>query len=425
MASRSLSLSKLLVEPRVRIDYYVNKIRVVGLGWTVRWIARLIAIEVMWVVLLPITVLAHLAGYRRVSIFVERIGHLASEFDGFLKERALGWLPTRRWFVVAPRQSVANPCLLDYWSRHVLIIQRPWLGAVLRAMGRHGVMEWAVRQYTPTPVDQGPATYYSVLAAWGDRPPLLALDEAHRTRGRAVLAEMGVPSDAWFVAIHAREAGFSVENEAAQAFRNSDILRLIPAIREVRRRGGWVVRMGDSTMRPFPRMDGVVDYALHPARSDWMDVFLCAEARFFVGSSSGLFFVATAFGTPCALANMIPSSHLAFAPADLSILKLIWSERLGRYLTFPEIFSTPVANYEFAKLFTEDGLRVEENTEEDLLNVVKEMLDRVEGSCSETPEERAFQKQFVSLLRPWHYGHGAAGRIGAGFLRRHRDLLKP
>src|SRR2546427_622318 len=140
MASRSLSLSKLLVEPRVRIDYYVNKIRVVGLGWTVRWIAR---------------------------------------------------------------------------------------------------------QYPPAPFDQGPATYYSVLAAWGDRPPLLALDEAHRTRGRAVLAEMGVPSDAWFVAIHAREAGFSVENEAAQAFRNSDILRLIPAIREVRRRGGWVVRMGD------------------------------------------------------------------------------------------------------------------------------------------------------------------------------------
>src|SRR5439155_17366885 len=59
MASRSLSLSKLLVEPRVRIDYYVNKIRIVGLGWTVRWIARRIAVEIMWVGLLPITVLEH------------------------------------------------------------------------------------------------------------------------------------------------------------------------------------------------------------------------------------------------------------------------------------------------------------------------------------------------------------------------------
>ena len=144
-----------------------------------------------------------------------------------------------------------------------------------------------------------------------------------------------------------------------------------------------------------------------------------------VGSTSGLFFVATAFGKPCVLANMSPSSHLAFAPADVTILKLIWSVRLSRYLTFPEIFSRPVAKYRFAKLFAEDGLRVDENTEEDLRELVVEMLDRVAGSYNETSEERAVQKQFFSLLRPWHYGHGAAGRIGAGFLRRHRDLLKP
>ncbi len=420
-----MSLSKLPVVLRVRVDYYVNKIRVVGLGWTIRWLARRIAIEVMWVVLLPITVIAHLAGYRRVSIFVERIGHLASEFDCFLKERALGRLPERRWFVVAPHRKAANPSLLDYWKQHVSIIQSPWMCAVLSAMGRHGLMEYDISHYTPTPVDKGTATYHSVLAAWGNRPPILSLDEAHRTRGRAVLAEMGVPHDAWFVAIHAREPGFSVQNESAQGFRNSDIRRLIPAIQEIRHRGGWVVRMGDPSMRPLPLMDGVVDYAVHPSRSDWMDVFLCAEARFFVGNTSGLYLVATAFGRPCALANVIPSSHFAFAPADVSILKLIWSDRLSRYLTFSEIFGSPVADYRFSKLFTEAGLRVDENTEEELRDLVMEMLDRVEGSYRETSVERALQKQFFSLLRPWHFGHGAAGRIGARFLDRHRNLFGP
>lgn len=407
----------------VRVDYYVNKIRVVGLGWTARWIARRLAIEVTWVVCLPITVIAHLMGYRRVSIFVERIGHLALEFDCFLKERALGLLPKRRWFVIAPRGKVANPCLLDHWKHHVSIIQSPWICAVLGAMGRHGLMELDVSHYTPTPVVRGTATYYSVLAAWGNRPPILALDKADRARGRAILAEMGVPSNAWFVAIHAREPGFSVQDEAAHIFRNSDILRLIPAIQELRLRGGWIVRMGDPTMRPLPLIEGVVDYAIHPSRSDWMDVFLCSEAKFFVGNTSGLYLLATAFGTPCALANVIPSSHFAFAPTDISILKLIWSDRLNRYLTFPEIFSRPIANYRFAKLFTENGLRVDENTEEELRELVMEMFDRVEGSYHETAEERALQKQFFSLLRPWHYGHGAAGRIGAGFLKRHRDLL--
>jgi putative glycosyltransferase (TIGR04372 family) len=417
-----VSLSKILVEPRVRIDYYVNKIRVVGLDWTFRWIARRIAIEVMWVVLLPITVIAHLAGYRRVPIYVERIGHFASEFDCFLKERALGRLPERRWFVVAPKEKVSNACLLDYWKRHVPVVQDPWLATLLNAMGRHGLMVFDISHYTP--VLKGTAEYYSVLAQWNDRPPLLMLDGEHRERGWTALGTMGIPHDAWFVAIHAREPGFAAHDDSAHSHRDSDIRRLVPAIQEIRRRGGWVIRMGDPTMRPLPPMEGVVDYAGHPSRCDWMDVFLCAEARFFVGCTSGLFFVATVFGKPCVLANMIPSSHLAFAPADVTILKLIWSDRLNRYLTFPEIFSRPLANYRFAKLFAEDGLRVDENTEEDLRDLVTEMLDRLEGTYNETPEERALQKKFFSLLRQWHYGHGAAGRIGAAFLRRHRELLE-
>ena len=419
-----MSLSRLLVEPRVRIDYYVNKIRVVGLGWTVRWIARRIAIEVMWVVFLPITIIAHLAGYRRVPIYVERIGHLASEFDCFLKEQALGRLPARRWFVVALHSKVANPCLLEYWKRHVPVLQNPWLCTLLAAMGRHGLMELDISHYTPISALRGAATYYSVLAAWGNRPPILTLDEAHRTRGRAVLAEMGVPSDAWFVAIHAREPGFSVQDESAHAFRNSDILRLIPAIQEIRRRGGWIVRMGDPTMRPFSPTEGVVDYAHHPAKSDWMDVFLCASARFFVGNSSGLFVVSTAFGVRCALANMVATSHLAFSPTDISIFKLIRSERHGRYLTFDEIFSLPVANYGLAQLFTENGYTVEENTAEDLRDLVVEMLDSVEGSYRVTEEDCARQTRFMSLLRPGHFGYGAAGRIGGAFLRRHGALLE-
>lgn len=112
---------------------------------------------------------------------------------------------------------------------------------------------------------------------------------------------------------------------------------------------------------------------------------------------------------------MIPSSHLAFAPADVTILKLIWSDRLSRYLTFPEIFSRPVAKYRFAKLFAEDGLRVDENTEEDLCELVVEMLDRVAGSNNDMSEERALQKQFFFAsspvaLRTWD-GRANWGRL--------------
>ena len=138
-----MSLSRRFVALKVRADYYVSKIRVVGLGWTIRWIARRIAVEVIWVLLLPITVIAHVAGYRRVPIKVDRIGHLASEFDCFLKQRALGRLRERRWFVVAPEEKVSNACLLDYWKRHLPVVQEPWPATLLDAMGRHGLMTFS------------------------------------------------------------------------------------------------------------------------------------------------------------------------------------------------------------------------------------------------------------------------------------------
>ena len=418
-------MSQKFMELQVRFAYYVDKIRVLGPAWTIRWLTRRLAAEMMWVLLLPITVVAHLAGYRRVSIFVERIGHLASELNCFLKERALGRLPERRWFVVAPRGEVANSCLLGYWKRHVTIVEDPWICTVLSAMGRHGLMQFDISHYTPSSADKAAANYYSVLATWGSRPPLLVLDAEHRERGWDELQRMGIPRDAWFIAIHAREPGFSAQDESAHAHRNSDIRRLIPAIQEIGRRSGWVIRMGDPSMQSLSPLEGVVDYAHHPSRCDWMDVFLCAEARFFVGNSSGLFFLATAFGKPCALANMIPSSHLAFAPADVSILKLIWSVRENRYLTFNEIFNQPVADYRYADLFTKDGLRVDENTEEELYGLVVEMLDRIDGCYSGTSDDDALQHWFFSLFRPAHFGYGATGRVGSAFLRRHRDLLSP
>jgi len=416
-----VSFSRRFIALKVRVDYYVSKIRVVGLDWTLRWIVGRLAAEATWVLLLPITVIAHLAGYRRVTVKLDRIGHLASEFDCFLKERALGRLPQKRWFVVAPPHKVANPCLLDYWMDQVVIVQSPWICPVLGAMGRHGLMEFDIGHYTPA--FKGAATYQSVLAEWGNRPPLLVLKAEHRERGWKALGKMGIPRDGWFVAIHTREPGFSAHDESAHSHRNSDVRKLIPAIQEVRRRGGWVVRMGDPTMQQLPQMDGVVDYAFHPLRCDWMDVFLCAQARFFVGNTSGLYLVATAFGTPCALANVSPASHLASAPSDVSIPKLVRSTPQNRYLTFGEIFGRSIANYRFTQLFAENRLTVEENSEEDLRDLVVEMFDRIDGSYSETAEDRARQSRFSALLRPDHYCFGTASRIGSRFLASHENLF--
>jgi putative glycosyltransferase (TIGR04372 family) len=267
------------------------------------------------------------------------------------------------------------------------------------------------------------AKYYAVNAEWGNRAPLLKLSEVDRVRGRRTLEAIGVPSGAWFVCVHVREGGFSPVDEKLHAHRNSDVMRVIPAMELVTSQGGWCIRMGDATMKPLPILRQVVDYAHHPARSDWMDIFLCADCRFFLGNSSGLFTVSEIFGVPCAMANMIPLSTLGYSPKDISIPKLLRRREETDYLRFNKVFESPLADYRLAKLYDDAGVEVEENSAEDIRDLVAEMLGRLEGKFIETEEDRELQRRYMAFFRPGHYSYGAASRTGTVFLRKYKQLL--
>lgn len=400
-------------------QFYREWLRQKGYWWLFTRLIKRAAVCAGWLLLFPITLVLHALGFRRITVYTDRIGHLAAEIDCFLKEQALGKLPKRHWFVLAPPHRTANRHLIEYWRAHVTIVESPLLCGVLRVMSWAWLMKLDVSHFV-IDVNRS-AAYYAVCAEWGNRKPVLQLSQADRARGWHVLKSMGIPSGSWFVCLHAREGGYSPADEFTHAHRNSDILKLMPAIELITSLGGWCIRMGDPSTRPLPPKDRVVDYAHHPARCDWMDIFLCASCRFFVGNSSGLYMVSTVFGIPCALANMIPVSTLGYFARDISIPKLL--QRGGHYLPFGEIFSSPLADCRLAKLYRDAGIEVEESSEEDIRDLVAEMLDRLQGKFVETDEDRELQRRYMSLFRPGHYAYAAASRVGTAFLRKYKYLL--
>mgnify|MGYP000265078159 CR=1 FL=1 len=106
---------------------------------------------------------------------------------------------------------------------------------------------------------------------------------------------------------------------AKPVFADVDIETFMPSIQYIINQGGKCIRMGDSSMQPCPKIDGLIDYAISPYKSDFMDVFLCSESLFFLGSNSGLFEIAIGFGTPVAISTMGPLTSLPRGRHDLSI----------------------------------------------------------------------------------------------------------
>jgi putative glycosyltransferase (TIGR04372 family) len=354
--------------------------------------------------------------------WVRNIGHTAM-LDFWVKMRHLGWQSWDRAVVVAPPGGIATPALARYFRGMVKVVTELPVGA-----SRHLGETLGTRVSSSLVLPGCGRKYFlegmgAVQEAWerAGRGPLLRLTPADDAFGRATLREMGVPDGAWFVALHVRSPGFYREaGQPHQVHRNADAANYLAAAREVVRRGGWMVRLGDPSMPPLPPAPGVIDYALGPHKSDRMDVFLLAACRFFVGGASGPTHVPTTFGVPCLVTNWISNALPVYGGHDLFVPKLIRGPQ--GILPFGEwLAPANRARYLRASLMAEAGLVAVENTPDELAEAVTEMLDRLDGRCESTPADEARQAAFDATAR--RNGLVGFSRIGRGFLRRHEHLL--
>lgn len=375
---------------------------------------------VLRIVYLPAAALLWMLRFRFPQVVVpQRIGHLAIEPDCYLKDLALAGERARPILLLA-HEEVANQCLVEHWRQHFAVVQNPLLITLLHPLIFWGILRRELRAYTA--VIEGTAASYSTYARWGNRAPLLELSPATHAAGRATLARWGLPPDAWFVCVHSREGGYSPEDEHFHIYRNSPITDYIPAMQAIVAAGGWCIRVGDETMQPLPPgLPGVIDYALSADKSEEMDLFLCAECRFLLGNTSGLYLVVAAFGRPCALANATPLSiSYGVGLRDIAMPKRL--KRDGELIPPSTLLKTSAAHYRYTHLYEEERLELVSNTPEEIRALAQEMIEQVEGRATYTAEDERRQAAYRRLfVNGTHYSYGAVSRVGRDFLRNLDD----
>jgi putative glycosyltransferase (TIGR04372 family) len=367
-------------------------------------------------------VLSH-AGVRFIDApvnVIEQVGHLAADFDSYFKYQLLSHRKVIPVLLCAGRKP-ANDALLAHWPRNFHVIRSRWICWLLRPLMSFPDVVDSLSGYCS--VLRGASRTYDVQSRWADRAPLFHLSEAEIARGEAELRVLGIPEGAWFVCVHSREGGYAPGDEWANSYRNTNISDYTEAMRAIVARGSLCIRVGDPTMRPLAPIPGVVDYARSSSKSDWMDLFLCARCRFFLGNSSGLFVLAGIFGKRSALANMTPlgSAYSPF-PGDISIPKLLMDAQ-GRMLPLPNAFAGEASEFRLTPEFVERGLRQVDNTPQEIAELAIEMMDRLDGHVEDEPDDADLQERFRALIQPHHFCWHASARIGRDFLRRHRALL--
>jgi len=338
-------------------------------------------------------------------IVVKHIGHMAGNTDLALTEI---WLQGREFGAdtkviwVLSHRRVCNKFLLRLIKRRITVFPR-W--AIMVALQLNKLIPGGDRH------DLGIGTDRDVKNLLDRTNPQLSFTTKEISRGFATLTKLGLPVDAKFVLLIVRDSAYNsslypANDWSFHDYRDCSIENSVVAAEELTRRGYYVFRMGAVVKYPLNTSNPmIIDYASNGMRSDFMDIFLGANCEFCISHGAGFDAVPFVFRRPILYVNIVPIGSLATYSEKflLQTKTLVWTET-GARLTLREIFEAHLYWASRSSDYLKAGVSLVENTPQENLDAVIEMVDRVEGKWIETPAAIALQQKFwaayASCMRP-------------------------
>ena len=230
---------------------------------------------------------------------------------------------------------------------------------------------------------------------------------------------------------------FSDTGRLSARFRNSDIKKCRMAAEHLADHHIQAVRMG-ALSNERADWDNTIDYA-SSYRNPFMDVWLAQHCEFFASVPSGINALAQLCQRPMICYNAVAATlrgdvTIVFSRnRDLAIFKKYWLPREQRYLTLTEMLEietneklherSTVGAY---KTLDKMGVEVQENTPEEIRDVMEEMALRVEGKMVYSEEDERLAQKYFSIIDnfPMRYNFPYMWRVGRKFLKENPWLLE-
>jgi len=235
---------------------------------------------------------------------------------------------------------------------------------------------------------------------------VLDFTKEEKIYGKKILNKFGLKDGDKFVCLAVRDRAYQLKkipprfrDWSIHDYRHINIDKFILTAEELTKRGYYVFRMGVVVEKPLrSKNPKIIDYANSNLRSDFMDIYLGANCSFCITTGFGFEELPNIFRKPLVylgapLGDLITHSEKFFIMTRHHILK-----KENRKLSLSEIFTHGAAFIYSTQGFEEKGIRLVENTPEEIKDIAIEMAESLEFNKKLNPEEEKLQKTFKSLF---------------------------
>ncbi|WP_110581858.1 TIGR04372 family glycosyltransferase [Helicobacter cinaedi] len=380
----------------------------------IKFAVKLILFPFVW----PYMWVLNLKQPTRVTTLIScRIGHLALNTDLFVRQRKSD--TNERIIFLAPL-PVSNEFLLQRWSEIIEVVSLSKHPFYVRCLSL--LLFFKSKYAFELPYEGNEYDIYL------NTKSSFYFTDSEKQDGDRILEEMGIGKNDWFVCVFARDSAYldqtfeySVNHDTGERgwsyhdYRDSDIDSLNLAIDEILARGGFVVRLGKVVAKAMSyKHDKVIDYPLSKWRSDFMDIYLQYRAKFVLSSStSGATDVCSLFDTPYCGVNTPAYWNIPYKNA-IQIPKIYRHKHNGKMVGLQEwikLVETQKADRHYgcdyedptqlsiwhSGFYAKNELEIINNTPEEILELTKEMFERLDGSFTQSDEDKKRQEKYLAI----------------------------
>jgi putative glycosyltransferase (TIGR04372 family) len=345
--------------------------------------------------------------------------------------------------------EVANKFWTDLWKRHLKILSFIPFGFSIYFW--HNLLPWKkLNQITnydlyldPTVQDFkngfGNKKQKRLSYIINNKEPNLFLTDNEISKGYTLLEKINVPRNINFICIQNRDLVYLNHYYQRHSqkiydvdwshhdYRNSDINNYVLAAENLVSENTYVFFTGVSKItskKKLPKQ--IIEYRHTEIGSDFMDIFLGNQCKFYLCTDSGIAIVPQCFRKPIVFVNFPSIRRIYLHNLDsLVILKKFYSKSKKRLLSFKEVVQIENIVDDFGtQKFKDDynDIEIIENSPEEIDDAAQEMNQRLEGSWVEKSEDINLQNQFWRINRMGSYKSDKL-LIGTKFLKKYEHLL--
>lgn len=328
------------------------------------------AVLIFALFLSPVSVCLHLLGYRVANILTNRVGHLALEPFALLLSNN-NQDKKKRYVILANPKNVANYELLQIWKSSFLVVESSvgeffWkatcifglcfadmAGCLAAGSNKFRLIDLIKNQNTPI--------------QW------IKITNEQNLRAQDVMNDLGC-SGKGIVCVHSRSEGYSIIDDDIQSYRNTTFSNYLPSIKMLLSRGYIVVVFGQDKEKIDFTHKNLVFVCDITDGSESFQLYCLSTCEFFLGNTSGIAFVASIFGKPLALANVVPVEALPFFEHDVGMFKSYYLN--GLKLTFEKCLKPEYSGFFRTKKFCDHKIELVENSPDEILLMCDWMITR-------------------------------------------------